>query len=115
MYVYGLYGLLVPMEHPYKISTMWLCTKISSYERTKVDYLHSFVRSLLFAFIICRYQPIMQARYLHSYLRIRHIADITPPQLPKCDNHLVSFIKVEGLFVPYIVNIFDTIKSRTMV
>ena len=29
----------------------------------------------------------------------------------KCNNHLVSFIKVEGLFVPYIVAIFDTIKS----
>ena len=36
------------------------------------------------------------------------------PNLRKCNNnHLVSFIKVEGLFVPYIVHIFDTIKSRT--
>ena len=35
------------------------------------------------------------------------------PNFPKCNNHLVSFIKVEGLFVPYIVHIFDTIKSRT--
>ena len=50
--------------------------------------------------------------------------------VPKCNNHLVSFIKVEGLFVSYIVDIFDikndglslytvdifdTIKSRTMV
>ena len=44
------------------------------------------------------------------------IADITRPySLPKCYNHLVSFIKVEGLFVPYIDDIFDTIKSRTMV
>ena len=35
---------------------------------------------------------------------------------PKCNNYLVSFVfKVEGLFVPYIVVIFDTIKSRTMV
>jgi len=41
------------------------------------------------------------------------IADLTRPQLPKCNNHLVSFIKVDGLSVPYIVNIFDTIKSRT--
>ena len=37
------------------------------------------------------------------------------PNLQTCNNHLVSFIKVEGLFVPYIVHIFDTIKSRTMV
>ena len=29
------------------------------------------------------------------------------PQLPKCNNHLVSFIKVYGLFVPYIVDIFN--------
>ena len=43
------------------------------------------------------------------------IADLTRPQLPKCNNHLVSFIKVDGLSVPYIVDIFDTIKSRTMV
>ena len=35
------------------------------------------------------------------------------PNLRKCNNHLVSFIKVEGLFVPYIDDIFDTIKSRT--
>ena len=33
----------------------------------------------------------------------------------KCNNHLVSFIKVEGLFVPYIVDIFDTIKSKMTV
>ena len=44
------------------------------------------------------------------------IADlITRLQLPKCNNHLVSFIKVDGLSVSYIVHIFDTIKSRTMV
>ena len=43
------------------------------------------------------------------------IADLTRLQLPKCNNHLVSFIKVDGLFVPYIVHIFDTIKSITMV
>ena len=44
------------------------------------------------------------------------IVDLTRPQLPKCNNHLlVSFIKVDGLFVSYIVHIFDTIKSRTMV
>ena len=43
------------------------------------------------------------------------IADLTRPQLPKCNNHLVSFIKVDGLSVSYIVDIFDTIKSRTMV
>jgi len=29
-----------------------------------------------------------------------------------CNNHLVSFIKVEGLFVSYIVTLFDTIKSK---
>ena len=46
------------------------------------------------------------------------IAELTRPyyKLPKCNNHhLVSVIKVEGLFVPYIDDIFDTIKSRTMV
>jgi len=43
------------------------------------------------------------------------IADLTRPQLPKCKNHLVSFIKVDGLSVSYIVHIFDNIKSRTMV
>ena len=35
------------------------------------------------------------------------------PNLRKCNNHLVSFIKVEGLFVSYIDDIFDIIKSRT--
>ena len=29
-----------------------------------------------------------------------------------CTNHLVSFIKVDGLFVSYIVDIFDIIKLR---
>ena len=43
------------------------------------------------------------------------IADLTRLQLRKCNNHLVSFIKVDGLSVSYIVNIFNTIKSRTMV
>ena len=43
------------------------------------------------------------------------IADLTGPRLPKCNNHLVSFMKVDGLFISYIVNIFNTIKSRTMV
>ena len=54
---------------------------------------------------------------LAYYLRYLQygIADLTRPQLPKCNNHLVSFIKVYGLFVPYIVDIFNTIKSRTMV
>ena len=33
----------------------------------------------------------------------------------KCNNHLVSFIKVVGLFVSYIVDIFDTIKSEMTV
>jgi len=33
----------------------------------------------------------------------------------KCNNHLVSFIKVEGLFFPYIVDIFDAIKSEMTV
>ena len=28
------------------------------------------------------------------------IADLTRPQLPKCNNHLVSFIKVDGLSYP---------------
>ena len=37
------------------------------------------------------------------------IADLTRLQLPKCNNHLVSFIKVDGLSVSYIVIIFTTI------
>ena len=40
------------------------------------------------------------------------IADLTRPQLPKCNNHLVSFIKVDGLSVSYIVDIFDIIKIK---
>ena len=74
---------------------------------------------------------------LFYYLRIIllfGIADLTRPQLPKCNNHLISFIKVDGLSVSYIVDIFLTplnqerwsivlwivnifviIKSRTMV
>ena len=39
------------------------------------------------------------------------IAELTRLQLPKCNNHLVSFINVDGLSVSYIVHIFDTIKS----
>ena len=38
---------------------------------------------------------------------ISDMPELTRLQLPKCNNHLVSFIKVEGLFVPYIVDIFD--------
>ena len=40
------------------------------------------------------------------------IADLTRLQLPKCNNHLVSFIKVDGLSVSYIVIIFTTITSE---
>ena len=43
------------------------------------------------------------------------IADLTRLQLRKCNNHLVSFIKVDGLSVSYIVIIFATIKSRALV
>ena len=43
------------------------------------------------------------------------IADLTRPQLPKCNNHLVSFIKVDGKSVSYIVDIFDTIKINEKV
>ena len=43
------------------------------------------------------------------------IADLTRPQLPKCNNHLVSFVKVDGLSVSYIVDIFDTIKINEKV
>ena len=53
--------------------------------------------------------------YYDTFVLLFGIADLTRPQLPKCNNHLVSFIKVYGLFVPYIVDIFYTIKSRTMV
>ena len=43
------------------------------------------------------------------------IADLTRLQLRKCNNHLVSFIKVDGLSVSYIVIVFVIIKSRMMV
>ena len=43
------------------------------------------------------------------------IADLTRLQLRKCNNHLVPFIKVDGLSVSYIVIIFATIKSRALV
>ena len=33
----------------------------------------------------------------------------------KCPTHLVSLIKVEGLFVSYIVSIFDIVNSETLV
>ena len=33
----------------------------------------------------------------------------------KCATHLVSLIKVEGLFAPYIVVIFDIVNSETLV
>ena len=42
-------------------------------------------------------------------------ADVHDLNFQKCNNHLVSFIKVEGLFVSYIVDIFDTIKSKMTV
>ena len=48
--------------------------------------------------------------YLHMYSA--YIADIT---LPKCHNHLVSFIKVEGLSVPYIVDIFGFLARESWV
>ena len=57
--------------------------------------------------------------YFHFRCHIRPIlfgiADITPPRLVKCNTDLVSLIKDHGLFVPYIVHIFDSVKSRTMV
>jgi len=49
------------------------------------------------------------------YSASRRLPILYDPNLRKCNNHLVSFIQVEGLFVPYIDDIFDTIKSRTMV
>ena len=33
----------------------------------------------------------------------------------KCATHLISLIKVEGLFAPYIVINFDIVNSETMV
>ena len=68
--------------------------------------------SYIYCTMIRRYYII---RRYHSLYMIFGIADLTRPQLPKCNNHLVSFIKVDGLSVSYIVDIFDTIKSRTMV
>ena len=75
-----------------------------AYEGT-VDYLRTFIRT-------------QARRYGYERTKINYlfgIADLTRLQLPKCNNHLVSFIKVDGLSVSYIVHIFDTIKSRTMV
>jgi len=65
---------------------------------------HTHARSGLWSLIIIRHshadvitRPKM---YLRTFIR---------------NNHLVSFIKVEGLFVSYIVAIFDTIKSNMTV
>ena len=42
------------------------------------------------------------------------IADLTGPRLPKCNNHLVSFMKVDGLFIfiSYIVNILTPLNQE---
>ena len=39
------------------------------------------------------------------------IADLTRIARKKCPPHLVSLIKVEGLFSPYIVTHFDIVNS----
>jgi hypothetical protein len=43
------------------------------------------------------------------------LADLTGSFGKKCAAHLVSLIKVEGLFVSYIVSIFDIVNSETLV
>ena len=65
---------------------------------------HTHARSGLWSLIIIRHSHAdvitRPKTYLRTFIR---------------NNHLVSFIKVEGLFVSYIVAIFDTIKSNMTV
>ena len=52
---------------------------------------------------------------IYNYYFIFGIADLTRIARKKCPPHLVSLIKVEGLFSPYIVVIFDIVNSESLV
>ena len=98
-----------------------------------LNYLHTTVVSCVYIIYVCAHASSASrpptGRTIHTspslaltngsafgeLLLLFGIAELTRLQLPKCNNHLVSFIKVDGLSVSYIVIIFTTIKSRTLV
>ena len=49
------------------------------------------------------------------YTKVFGIADLTGISRKKFSSHLVSLIKVEGLFSPYIVTHFDIVNSESLV
>ena len=55
---------------------------------------------------------LLRNNHLVSFIKVEVCLSLTKVY---CNSHLVSFIKVEGLFVSYIVDIFDTIKSKMTV
>ena len=64
----------------------------------------TFVQILLI--IICKKCPLHLGSFIkHHGLFVPYIVHIFDCE--KCHTHLVSFIKHHGLFVPYIVDIFD--------
>ena len=52
---------------------------------------------------------------IYNYYFIFGIADLTRIARKKCPPHLVSLIKVEGLFSSYIVTHFDIVNSESLV
>jgi hypothetical protein len=50
---------------------------------------------------------------IYNYYFIFGIADLTRIARKKCPPHLVSLIKVEGLFSSYIVTHFDIVNSES--
>ena len=51
----------------------------------------------------------------YCYIQVFGIADLTGISRKKSPPHLVSLIKVEGLFSPYIVTHFDIVHSESLV
>jgi len=53
--------------------------------------------------------------YCYIYIQVFGIADLTGISRKKSPPHLVSLIKVEGLFSQYIVTHFDIVHSESLV
>ena len=90
LYIYRLYIYLACLLPPSFI-------RFRSFIRS---FVHSYVNKIKVSYYKCtfecsRYIYIINLWYEWRYLIIRHIADLTRPNklLPKCNNHLVSFIK----------------------
>ena len=65
-----------------------------------------------------KFEDLMITTIFIKYLRILllfGIADLTRIARKKCPPHLVSLIKVEGLFSSYIVTHFDIVNSESLV